>query len=154
MTNTNAKLMFETTDCSRCGGSGTYSWCQRFGDKCFKCSGRGIQLTRDAVRARELHAEWKAQRTAITLSDVQPGMRVRLYRADKPLETVVEVLEQGSVKERNPETGEWVQLAEVRTKGMRHCVDPDVQVYRALTADELEQLRAYMLTLPGTYLSE
>lgn len=39
------KLGFETKPCSRCGGSGRYSWCQMWGDTCFKCSGKGITYT-------------------------------------------------------------------------------------------------------------
>lgn len=34
--------------CSRCGGCGQYSWCQMWGDRCFKCGGSGktqVKLT-------------------------------------------------------------------------------------------------------------
>ena len=31
--------------CGRCCGSGTHSWCQRYGDVCFSCGGRGWVLT-------------------------------------------------------------------------------------------------------------
>lgn len=30
-------------ECTRCGGSGRYSWNYRDGDKCFKCNGRKLQ---------------------------------------------------------------------------------------------------------------
>jgi hypothetical protein len=30
---------FETITCSRCGGSGHYSYCQSYGTTCFKCAG-------------------------------------------------------------------------------------------------------------------
>jgi hypothetical protein len=46
--------------CGRCGGSGRYSWCQMYGDTCFKCSGAGLVLPRLtaalAKRATELVA--------------------------------------------------------------------------------------------------
>jgi hypothetical protein len=43
-----AKLneMFETKPCTRCGGCGRYSWCQMYGDTCFKCNGRGWYYSR------------------------------------------------------------------------------------------------------------
>ncbi len=34
------------TTCSRCGGSGRYSYCQMYGDRCFGCSGSGKGLPR------------------------------------------------------------------------------------------------------------
>lgn len=37
---------FETEPCTRCGGSGSYSYCQMYGTTCFKCSGRGRSLTK------------------------------------------------------------------------------------------------------------
>ena len=39
------KLLFENVTCSRCGGSGNYSYCQMYGTTCFKCAGDGATLT-------------------------------------------------------------------------------------------------------------
>ena len=39
-------LLFESKTCSRCGGSGKFSWCQMHGDTCFGCGGNGLQLTK------------------------------------------------------------------------------------------------------------
>lgn len=36
---------FETVVCSRCGGSGHYSYCSMYGTTCFKCSGKGNVYT-------------------------------------------------------------------------------------------------------------
>lgn len=33
--------VFETEICGRCGGCGRYSFCQKYGDKCFDCQGTG-----------------------------------------------------------------------------------------------------------------
>lgn len=46
------KTRFETETCSRCNGSGSYSYCQDYGSKCFKCAGSGIALTKRGVAAR------------------------------------------------------------------------------------------------------
>jgi hypothetical protein len=45
---------FECVTCTRCGGTGHYSYCQMHGSTCFKCSGTGKQLT---ARGRAA-AEW------------------------------------------------------------------------------------------------
>ena len=66
--------VFETETCSRCGGSGNYSYCQTHGTTCFKCGGSGITYTTRGAAAR---AWWKAQREA-KISDLVIGMRVKI----------------------------------------------------------------------------
>lgn len=43
--------VFETTACSRCGGSGQYSYCQAFGTRCFGCGGKGVKYTARGAEA-------------------------------------------------------------------------------------------------------
>lgn len=49
------KREIETETCSRCGGGGHYSYCQRFGTTCFKCSGKGKVYTKRGRIARDLY---------------------------------------------------------------------------------------------------
>lgn len=44
--------------CGRCGGSGEYSYCQRFGTTCFGCEGRGVALA--AGKVSDIRAEYRA----------------------------------------------------------------------------------------------
>jgi len=44
--------VFETTTCSRCGGSGSYSFNLMDGDRCYGCSGTGQKLTKRGAAAR------------------------------------------------------------------------------------------------------
>ena len=46
------KLLFESKTCSRCGGSGHFSWCQMHGSTCFKCHGDGVVLTKRGKAAQ------------------------------------------------------------------------------------------------------
>jgi len=46
-------LLFEAKPCSRCGGSGEYSYCQSHGTRCFKCHGKGEVLTKRGQAAQE-----------------------------------------------------------------------------------------------------
>ena len=39
--------------CGRCGGSGRYSYCERFKDKCFRCSGTKDEITTPTKRDLE-----------------------------------------------------------------------------------------------------
>jgi len=50
-----AEFKFESETCSRCCGSGKYSYCQMYGDRCFKCGGRGIVLTKRGSIAKDYY---------------------------------------------------------------------------------------------------
>ena len=42
----------ESKNCGRCGGSGRFSFCQSYGDKCFDCGGKGLVLTKRGELAK------------------------------------------------------------------------------------------------------
>jgi hypothetical protein len=46
------KLLFENVTCSRCGGSGKFSYCSMYGSVCFKCHGDGVVLTKKGRAAQ------------------------------------------------------------------------------------------------------
>lgn len=60
---------FETCTCSRCGGSGKYSFNPMYGDRCFKCHGAGYVLTKRGQAARAKFEEL----TTSLIDDVQVG---------------------------------------------------------------------------------
>ena len=67
----------EKETCSRCGGSGRYSYCQMYGDTCFKCCGSGTVYTkRGAVAAaflKTLRSKPAKDFTPGDLLFVEPG---------------------------------------------------------------------------------
>jgi hypothetical protein len=44
--------IFENKTCGRCGGSGNYSYCQRYGTTCFGCGGSGRKYTSRGLAAK------------------------------------------------------------------------------------------------------
>lgn len=48
---------FEYETCSRCHGSGRFSFCERFRDVCFKCSGNGVALTKRGEAAQRYYSQ-------------------------------------------------------------------------------------------------
>lgn len=46
---------FEKETCTRCGGTGKFSYCEGFGDTCFKCLGKTITLTKRGRAAYEFY---------------------------------------------------------------------------------------------------
>jgi hypothetical protein len=62
----------ETTACSRCSGTGHYSYCQRYGTICFKCSGRKIVYTKRGHAALQFLNNLRTKK----LIDLQAGDRI------------------------------------------------------------------------------
>ena len=52
-----SKMGFEIQACTRCGGSGEYSYCESYGTKCFKCSGKKICFTAKGAAASAFYNE-------------------------------------------------------------------------------------------------
>lgn len=55
---------FETEACSRCGGSGEYSYNQIDGTKCFGCGGNGRQYTARGHQAHQFYVRLMQKRAA------------------------------------------------------------------------------------------
>ena len=65
------KTSFEKQTCSRCGGSGQYSYCQSYGSTCFKCVGKGEVLTKRGHAAYLVYIEsLKVPLTEIAIGDL------------------------------------------------------------------------------------
>jgi len=64
------KIGFEIETCSRCGGSGQYSYNQMTGSRCFKCHGLKHTLTKRGSAARDffVNSQYKA------VTDLKVGM--------------------------------------------------------------------------------
>lgn len=58
----NTATTLETETCSRCGGSGSFSYCQTHGDRCFKCHGKGRHLTKRGEAASVYLTELRSRR--------------------------------------------------------------------------------------------
>lgn len=54
------KLLFDHETCTRCCGTGSFSYCQSYGTTCFKCHGNGVTLTKKGAAANAwFHAKKK-----------------------------------------------------------------------------------------------
>lgn len=82
---------WEKVDCSRCGGTGSYSFCTQHGSVCFKCGGQKQVLTARGAAA----VAWLAEQRKTCVSDLQVGMRVKVSGYSKPL-TIKEISQSGS----------------------------------------------------------
>lgn len=69
---TTRKLLFENVTCPRCGGSGKFSYCQMHGDRCFKCHGDGVVLTKRG-RAAQIYL---GQLRSVRADELQIGDQI------------------------------------------------------------------------------
>jgi hypothetical protein len=68
--NMDTATQLETVTCSRCGGSGEYSYCQMYGRTCFKCSGaKRIYTKRGFAAAQFLKALWSKTASELKVGD-------------------------------------------------------------------------------------
>jgi hypothetical protein len=148
-TNTPPADRFESETCGRCGGSGTYSWCQMYGDRCFQCWGKGKVLTRRGAAAAA-HLKQLRSRPA---ADLKPGDRYQVDRypfGGLVWVTVTAVGPAGC----DPDHPHLLRIEGTDPKGEFHAaigVAPDDLVRVAQTpaarAETLEAALAYQATL-------
>lgn len=60
---------FETETCSRCGGSGKYSFCEMYRDVCFKCHGKKVTLTKRGKAAQQFYIDL----CTVSITEVKVG---------------------------------------------------------------------------------
>ena len=91
---------FESEPCSRCGGTGHYSYCSMYGTTCFKCSGNKRQLTK---RGRVAYDFYRASIPRKPASELVPGDSIRLpgFRRFNVTDAWIET-QSGAI---DPETG-------------------------------------------------
>jgi len=70
---TTKNFLFENTPCTRCGGSGHYSWNQMTGSRCFKCNGAGVTLTKRGAAAQSYYRLLMSKRYC----DLVPGDKIQ-----------------------------------------------------------------------------
>lgn len=140
------QTLFESTFCTRCGGSGRYSFNLMHGDRCYGCGGQGVTLTARGKAAKAFYIESQQLRAA----DLQPGMFVW----DDTMGKVAKFLPVLSVKQSSScaiVNGERVPFVLIATSRGSLGVYPDTMV-RAVRDEEQRKAqvaaaKAYQATL-------
>ncbi len=141
---------FETETCSRCGGSGEYSYCEMHGRTCFKCHGKTVTLTK---RAQIAHA-WEQRQNLILASTVTVGMRIKALGVTLTVREIGEGCRSKSMRD-----GVWIEnpphiALQGQTHGVHVMPDTEVQFIRSHADQVALRLRAIeyqnSLTKAGT----
>lgn len=138
--------ILETQPCSRCGGSGEYSYCQMYGRMCFKCSGNGRQLTK---RGRVV-AAWIKEQRSIPAGQVHAGQRVIVEDFFKGKTVTFTVT--GTVRDMEEERNGYIPTISLHSQyGAHFGLDCTIKVLKVITPELRERARTYRdsLTLQG-----
>lgn len=76
------KIKFETSACTRCGGTGRYSFNQIDGDKCYGCNGTTQALTRRGKAASKAYNDLVDELCTRTWGDISVGDTVWAYNGN------------------------------------------------------------------------
>ena len=129
-TATETKPAFETETCGRCGGSGRYSYCQMYGDRCFKCAGKGKHLTKRGLAANKFLRTLRSK----PASELKVGDE---YQSEgfAPLGTVTQ----------------WVKVVALKTENGHLTIEGDKHAYSGLDGTEMLRIRQTTETLASTF---
>lgn len=64
---------FPVDTCNRCEGSGQYSYNQRDGKRCMKCSGSGYTIAKRAAKAWSAFQQAKDEASQVPTTDIKVG---------------------------------------------------------------------------------
>lgn len=74
------RITYDTTTCSRCGGSGRMPY-SVYGGVCFKCNGKGQYLTPQGRKVRAWFDAWAERHLTVAASTLEPGDRIVVHGA-------------------------------------------------------------------------
>jgi hypothetical protein len=128
------KLIYDTTECSRCGGSGEFSYNPMDGTRCFGCSGSGKQLSKKGTKAHDM---W----TELISKAPEENEANRLYRN----EVVRKVLAYQATLGPDGGTAEGYEAREAKREARREATAKRREARFKKKAEELVTKRAEFL---------
>lgn len=145
----NQTIRYQTTECSRCGGTGSYSFNSKDGTECFRCFtgkgvGTGLQLTKDAIESRDKVGEFKSSILTIRADEVEVGMKVEVNNHRGTVQQVTF----GRV------TSNGVPLLSIHLRYIAVAVLPEDSVLRQATDEEWTRIIDFAGSLPGVDIIE
>lgn len=156
----------QTDACSRCGGSGRYSWCQMYGDRCFGCNGSGQKATKLGAAASEALNEWRDTVGAKLPRELTVGDRYMSTRMNgSPVVRTLVAIEDATTTRSKQGSEAWEEhemvtlVSMVRLSAhdepMRHAatVYANKPVRLPLTGDLWAAYVAFAATVPGVVIA-
>lgn len=141
------KIQYEREACSRCDGSGHYSYNSITGTECFKCRGTRKQLTKQAAKSFNLITEFKRDMLEVPASMIEPGDQIRVPGNYKRMP-----VEWAELDTLNPGR---ISIGFTKSDGVKFSwgVPEDMMVARIPTSDQFQEIAKFAMFLPGVEVS-
>jgi hypothetical protein len=146
---------FETRPCPRCNGSGTYSYCQRWGTTCFKCGtqpglpGTGKVLSKRGLAAKAYERE-SLDGFKVPARELKPGGLVRMHATD-PARRLLEILPASSWRIVNGVEQDRANSVDFKFSGITYSgVTLDQLIERVPPREVREEIRRMALDYQDT----
>lgn len=152
------RISYETSECSRCGGSGQMPFAA-YGGICLKCKGSGRMFTSKGAAALRKAEAWKAEHTSVLVSDLTLGDRIYVtnMRGRRVAVTVTEISTSSSVA--YIVDGERIPSLEITTTdsygnitGRNHEPNSTQSYQRVLTQENLQELAVVLARSSGAII--
>ncbi len=142
------KIVYDTQECGRCGGTGKFSYNEMHGDTCYGCNGTGISRTPDAKKAVAIITKAIEEHESVPASEIQPGDTIwdswnRRYRV------VNSISQDGGGRMVN---GTLVPYISLKMVGPTLGVDPSSTVRRK--APWTQEMKDLFKSLKGVTITE
>lgn len=142
---TKAKPVFEHETCSRCCGSGQYSFNLMHGSRCYGCAGTGYKLTKRGRAAQQFLNEMRK----IPVKNFQIGDLIRFDGTSSKFEKIV------SIEFMNGEQAGYVnrpdlQRVRIKTNGSGMIGFVGDKYTKGFTAEEKQQQVSHALAYQET----
>lgn len=139
---------FETEECSRCRGTGKFSFCEMYADTCFKCRGQKVVLTARGLVAKNYLNELRT----VSVSQIPIGSKIVVNSMSRRyFATVISICESGN---KYMKEGQWHNYVEITTKHPKYgehrlCTFPDVgtEVIDSNDAEKIKTAICFQETL-------
>lgn len=134
---------YETETCSRCNGSGHYSYNQMTGTRCFKCHGNTVVYTKRGSAAVKFAEELRS----LPVSEISVGDRIYWGKGGRITVTAIsEPHESGVSVVRD---GKWVPCMQITLTGktLTRAFNIDDTVRRGWTQDMVDQVERFQTNL-------
>ncbi|CAB4165194.1 hypothetical protein UFOVP820_21 [uncultured Caudovirales phage] len=146
-----SKPLCEHTTCSRCGGSGHYSFNLMHGSRCYGCGGSGYKLTKRGVAANR----WLREQRMVATADMKIGDRFLVEGLVQPNRwfTVMEVYDHAGVP--HFKCIDEKRVAYDPIDSTYHCrVNSTDKYRREMTLEQRRELQAATLAYQATLTKE
>jgi hypothetical protein len=137
-------VVYETETCTRCGGSGTFSFNQITGPRCFKCNGNKVVYTKRGEAARAYANKLRT----LPVSDIEVGQRIYWGRGGRCTVTAIDAPKRTG--KRLVEDGPPVDLYSITVHGrggLSIAFDASAIVRVEWTLDMIKDVMEYQASL-------